>query len=568
MCENIKSMKKIVSLFIALSMFLGANGASERTSKISVYEHSGKVNQVLPGTPVKSAVKLHEATIARMEMAKNGQRVVRPAVKKAPRATASDITIEAENLQLDYYYGMFPYLTGNNDEYTVEAYFSYLLDVLYGTYTNNDEDLEIYIYDADDNEIALTYTTATYQKTARGDQFTAVGVGDNNNNYTINLTFFAPEQANDTIRYEFTTAQGDAFPEYGNYYIAAAEDDKFMCQIVFNGLVPTSSTAELDLANTWVQKVNGTDTTYVGAPYIADVLITETPTSYSFELSYFASDSNLYIMTLPVAKIAPVDTVVYTFAADRTINVLYYGETHDYYIKATDANAIVVLDIYSDDDFAGIWKATDGVFDFQYTGAAVITGADTTNLEYRDVEVIAIENEDDYDITANFFAKMDNKVYSFKTNYVKPTAKDTLEYTLVDYTFTDFRDYDGTFDIIAAPADSSVVFHLEFISEEIEDTFTEKDMSGDYTWVQVGKDYFNVVTAIFVITGDENQLEAVGQLLASNNTLYKLTIGSKTTSVERVEGATNIQPMKVIRGGQVLILKDGQYFNLLGTKVD
>lgn len=553
-------MKKIVSLFIALSMFVGANAMPE-----------GRVSKVNQPTTLKTMhPQLHEATIARMEMAKAGTLTPRPAVKKAHKATAANITIEGNNLQQSLYYGFFPSLIGGNEDYQIEAIFWTYDDEepLYGTYTDNDDILEIYIYDAANTEIALSYSTATYQKTAKGDQFTAVGIGDDDNNYSINLTFFAPEKANDTIRHEFATAEGDAFPEYGNYYIVYANDDKFECQIVFDGLIPTSPEAALDKAYTWVQTIDGTDTTDVGAPFAADVVITETPTSYTFELTYFAADSNLYIMTLPVAKIAPVDTVVYTFAADRDLFVTYYGETGDYYIKAKDANAIVTLDIYSDDDFAGIWKAADGVLDFEYTSASVIAGGDTTKLAYRDVEVIAIENKDDYDITANFFAKNDNKVYSFKTNYVKPVAEDTLEYTLVDYTFDDYRGWDGSFDIIAAPADSSIVFHLEFLSEDVAGTYTEKNMSGDYTWVQVGKSYFTVVKAQIVVTGDEDQLEAVGQVLASNNTLYKLTIGSQTTAIERVEGVNNIQPMKVIRGGQVLILKDGQYFNLLGTKVD
>ena len=550
-------MKKIVSLFIVLSLFAGVNAMPKR-----------QVSTLSQPTFKTMNHQLHEATVARMEMAKNGQRVARPFVKKANKATATTIKIEANNLQFGYLYNYFPYVSGGTDDYAVEAFFWTDDEEFYGTYTNNDETLEIIIYDADDNEIYLTYTTATYQKTQKGDQFTAVGTGDDNNDYEINLTFFAPEVPNDTIRHSFVTAEGDAYPEYGEFYMVYASDDDYECEIVFNGYVPTSPTATLDKSYTWIQTIDGTDTTYVGTPYMADVLITETPTSYTFELTYFAADSNLYIMTLPVAKIAPVDTVVYTFAADREINVSYYGESGDYYIKVKDANAIVTLDIYSDDDFAGYWKIADGVFDVYYTYAAVITGTDTTKLVYRDLEVIAVENKDDYDITANFFAKADNKIYSFKTNYVKPYAKDTAEYTFADYEFVDYRYYDGSFDIIAAPADSSIVFNLEFISDEIAGTYTQKNMSGDYAWVKIGKNYFSIFKALFVVTGDESQLYAVGQILLNNNTLYKLTIGSQTTAIERVEGVNNIQPMKVIRGGQVLILKDGQYFNLLGTKVD
>lgn len=549
-------MKKIVSLFIVLAMVLSANGATKRTSYVSQPTFKS-MKQELPAS-----------AISRLELAKDGQRVARPTTAIRKATSDEKITITANNLTFDYCGGYFPYVYGGTDEYTVVAFF--WGDETFGQYQNNDEDLEITIYEGPDDKagIALNYTQAGYQKEDRGTLFWAIGTGEDGKNYEITLTFFAPEEAKDTIRHSFTTAEADAYPEYGGYYIAYAADATFECKLVFDGIIPTNPKAALDEAYTWVQTIDGTDTTYVGAPFIADVVITETPTSYTFKLNYFASDSNLYILTLPVAKIAPVDTVVYTFAADRTVSVLYYGETGDYYIKAKDANAIVTLDIYSDDNFAGIWKAADGVLDFTYTNARVIAGGDTTTLAYRDVEVIAIENKDYYAITANFFAKTDNMVYSFKTNYVKPVAKDTSEYTLPEYTFDDYRDWDGSFDIIAAPADSSIVFHLEFLSEEVAGTYTEKNMSGDYTWIQVGENIFTVVKEQIVVTGDEDELLAVGQLLVSNNTLYKLTIGKQQSAIERVEGVKDIQPMKVIRGGQVLILKDGQYYNLLGTKID
>ena len=568
MCENVKliiyCMKKIVSLFIALSMFVGANSATEHSGKIS--KASATTNHP---TELKTMQKeLRSADARHLEIMKAGKPVTRPAAKKANKATATTITIESNNLAFEYSWG-YPSLYGGDDDYEVSVYFN--TNQFYGKYVNNDGGIEIYLFDADYNYVELSYTVAEYKATAKGDQFTASGVGDDGNNYEINLTFFGPDKANDTIRHTFAAGEGDAYPDY-NVYVAYAVDDDFECQLALNGLVPTSDKGGVNryAEFTYVQTIDGTDTTYVGAAYTAEVLITETPTSYTFEVSYFAEDSNLYIMTIPVTKIAPVDTVTYTFAADRTISVLYYGTSGDYYIKAKDANAIVILDIFSDDSFVGHWKAADGVFDYYYTNAYLIDGTDTTQLVYRDVEVIAVENKDDYDITANFFAKNDNKVYSFKTNYVKPVAKDTVEYTLVDYQFIDFREYDGTYDILAAPADSSIVFQMEFVfDEQFAGTYSLQQMVGAYTWVKIGKNYFSIANAQFAITGtDEDNLYVVGQMLAENNTLYKLTIGSQTTAIEKVENAKALQPMKVIRNGQVLILKDGQYYNLLGTKID
>lgn len=543
-------MKKIVSLFIALTVVLGAN-AMPKKQAVSISQPSFKTMKH----------QLHDATVKRMEMAKNGQRVARPFVKKTNNA-GSTITIEANNLQFDYYYGYFPYVYGGTEEYSVEAWFWTDDEVYYGTYTNNDESLEISIYDADDNEIYLTYTTATYQQTANGDQFTAVGTGDDGNSYNINLTFFIPSEPKDTIRHTFLIASGDAYPDYG-LYIAMAQDDELECQLAFDGLAPSKS---VNNYYTYIATINGSDTTDVGIPFYTDVVIKETATSYDIELNYFANDSNYYVINMSTGKYAPVDTVKHVFTND--IYVVYYGESGDYYIYAHDKQAIVALDLVTDEDLhAGTWTAADDIFDLYYTNAYLINGADTAKINYRNLELVINETKTNYDFTANFFSKDDNKVYSFLATYEKPAAKDSVTYEFPDYTFVDYRNYDGSFDVIAAPADSSIVFGLEFISNNIAGVYTEKNMSGQYSYVLEDDVYYYINKAQLLITGDEDELKVVGQVLA-NNTLYKLTIGGKQSAIERVEGLNAIQPIKLIRNGQVLIIKDGKYYNLLGTKVD
>ena len=78
------------------------------------------------------------------------------------------------------------------------------------------------------------------------------------------------------------------------------------------------------------------------------------------------------------------------------------------------------------------------------------------------------------DLTAGKITKAD-----FETPEVK--ASETVKLDFHDAVVDDYRDYDGSFQIIAAPADSSIVVFLNPISDELTGHFTFEDLDTYYS---------------------------------------------------------------------------------------
>ena len=559
-------MKKIVSLFIALTLVLGASAVPQKQA-VKLANQATTLQVVKKGLP--------SGALKRLEMGKEGQRAMHQVVKPLRKVAADEpITITGNNLEEDEYWG-FPYIYGGNEDYTVEA--TFWGDKTFGTYKQGDEDLEIIIFDnmvEDDYGVWLDFTTAEYKQTEKGLYFYAIGTGEDDNLYEIILTRYAPEQPKDTIKHEFAAAKGDFYSDEAIYF-AYATDTKFDCGFAINGFSVKDGKYVGDALvkdYTYVQTIDGTDTTYVGSYYTASVDVKVNESSYTFTLSYFAADSFYYMLTMPVERYVPAKDTVKHELTGKTY-VTYYGETKDYYIYVDDKNFTVTLDILGK-KLAGTFTAENGDFDTYYTSAYQIVGKDTTLMAYRQVEAVITENKDDYTIVANFYMKADNAIHQFKATYIKPAAKETKTLDIADAKFADYRDWYGDYYILAAPSDSSVIFLLDIYSIELEGTFTEQDLGAEYTMVVDGDKTYGIDLANlnFALNTDETAINIKGDILASNSVLYKVTIFcpivEQPSAINSVVEMEKIKTTKILRNGQILIVKDGQLYNLLGTKVE
>ena len=145
--------------------------------------------------------------------------------------------------------------------------------------------------------------------------------------------------------------------------------------------------------------------------------------------------------------------------------------------------------------------------------------------------------------------------------------------TLADAQFQDLRDWYGRIDILAATADSSVIFLLPIMTAELEGDFTEKNLSGEYAVAVVGAGAYNIdeATLNLKLNDDETILTVTGNVLA-NETRYMLTITCRVaedpSAINRVENANVVAPRKVISNGQLLIKTANGTYTILGNKID
>ena len=308
-------MKKISTLFLGMIIALGAVAApqfgmhADRTRKtIAPFEHVRK-------TPAKSPAQLNGETIA---IEGNDLYVARSDYFDMMMAFAG--------------YGMLDFQGGLKGKYVVNGYI-YVLDEdpskWYGAYTA--DDLEIYVYDQtneEDEGSELTMSSFLYEKTAKGDQVTAVGVDEKGNTYNIKLTFFAPETPNATVTIDFQDEAYFSRTSQDEFYFYN-ENDKYAAHMFINSedIEGSYATDDFDKQYTGVFKIAGKDTVYMGVPFSSKADIKLADGVYTINAEFLASeDSVLYKVSMKYTKPYAKTTQQVTLQ-----NALIQDYTEDYY---------------------------------------------------------------------------------------------------------------------------------------------------------------------------------------------------------------------------------------------
>ena len=134
--------------------------------------------------------------------------------------------------------------------------------------------------------------------------------------------------------------------------------------------------------------------------------------------------------------------------------------------------------------------------------------------------------------------------YNFQTSELVPESEETLDFH--DATITDYRDLDGSFMIIAAPADSSVLVALNPFSEEFEGSFTIADLDKDYsTFIDYAEEkQYSIADAEFTGVQTDNVVTYAGWFLATNAVKYNFTFNVALEDTEAAGAPAKKAPVK------------------------
>lgn len=282
--------------------------------------------------------------------------------------------------------------------------------------------------------------------------------------------------------------------------------------------------------------------------------VDEAGNTYNINLTLFAPDE-------------PAQTIQLSYSSCEINDYTsYYGF---YYITAQNENDGVYLALLPAPEAGTYTKA-----DFSsYTGIELIAGTDTTWVsEFFSIDATITDTETGKLFKLQMFAT-DATLYDVEIVYTKPVAEKTETVVLDNVTFEDYREDDGSWQVIAAPADSSIVFSLNPYSESLVADLTAADLDGAYSWLKIaGEGYYSFSEGEFAASVLPNGvLEVAGWLLASNNVKYEFTFTTAEGAIGQAEGIENIEltkeAKKVVMDGKVFIIRDEKLYDLRGAQV-
>ena len=249
--------------------------------------------------------------------------------------------------------------------------------------------------------------------------------------------------------------------------------------------------------------------------------------------------------------------VIFTNAVEEEgwWQVIAEDETYALYICLKDETTTQIAGTYTIDDIDE--EYSDIEYDEDY---ALFTGGSIT----------ASVDEETGNIT--FTGKLtgeDGVIYNIYIVYSEPKAEKIVEVNItegeLDRELAEFGWY------VASGTDANGVFVQLSIWPQDE----EAPFAGDFTeddfyygsFVAEGEDDVDIYTAtIHVVPGNkEGEYSLTADLLCYNNTLYKVTmlIPATEDAIENILGAENAR--KLIRDGQVVIIRDGKAINMQGA---
>lgn len=220
---------------------------------------------------------------------------------------------------------------------------------------------------------------------------------------------------------------------------------------------------------------------------------------------------------LPEAK----DTINLEF--NEPISVLYYGESEDYYIVASNEQTgwTAILDIFTD-EFEGSFTTED--FDDYYTYLVHIEGVDTTYFEMLAAQADIVTTDNGALLNVGILAD-DQNFYQFNLTYIKPQAKDTVTVEILDAELDEsYLEWYGFTALAGMTADESILLTIAVPGEFENGEFTSHDLYTGYSTVAVADDEFAFVDGTFKVTVADTLIRVEGSLLAQNDILYNFVL--------------------------------------------
>jgi len=128
--------------------------------------------------------------------------------------------------------------------------------------------------------------------------------------------------------------------------------------------------------------------------------------------------------------------------------------------------------------------------------------------------------------------------YHVTMTYSTPVAADTVEVVIPSATFSDYSDYDGSYQFIGASEDETYEVGFNYFSSTITGSFTWADCDASYSGLYVNGTSLSVYSAEFTVTEVEGGYQVEAYVLCTDNHCYHVMM---FYSAEGINTANQVQ---------------------------
>ena len=449
-------------------------------------------------------------------------------------------------------------------------------------------------------DMAITKEGQTYN-------LVADALGSDTIMYHITMSYTKPAPT-DTIDIVATNMVVDEFEFWGQLWctVSASNDDYTVTLDMANGLPMGELTSE-DFNVEWSSVYRIADATEIVFDDILSATVTEVDGQRAIKAQALGVDTILYNLDLSYVLPTATDTVEVVFTTPASAE--YYDSEGDYYIYNENEEYIVTLDIYAEKNaLEGEYEGED--FYLYYTQVGLIVDGDTTGVAVAAAKATATKVSDDLvHIDAEllcenevlYLVSTDVTMSKLGLQYDMTEGEVNREYNLNDeLTFnTDYvADYGELYVNVMAGDMSDLMSLLFFVNDTVEglvipegtypisDTYAEGTVLAstgyDADYGAMPSNYCTLVAdggnlylneCFFMVGGSvvvehvdghlKITIDAVNSYDVPAHIVYEANPAE--TGFENIKVNTNAS--KMIENDQLLIIKDGVKYNVMGSVV-
>ena len=232
-------------------------------------------------------------------------------------------------------------------------------------------------------------------------------------------------------------------------------------------------------------------------------------------------------------------------------------------ISGMNDSYYVVLDIISN-QLAGTYGKTD--FDYAYTAIYAIGGDSETKIavkEYDSNTATVTINGDTTIVDASVMGK-DGNIYHVVMMYYIPTPTQSIDVTLTGT--VDADKYAGLTNFEAADENYAISLLLACDGAgtyTMDDLYGMNSTQGSYLGDMQTKYIIDIVSANIVLAADNS---FTAQFISTDARQFNITFTPSMTALSNTT-ADEAKALKVVRNGQLVIIKNGVEYNALGAQL-